>query len=435
MEEADDRPLLAVADRRAKVEELLARRRTAYESIPHHIDTTGLTVEEIADRVLALWAKCAGVEAGSCPPLQVRYPGGEYAIHLAEGALCRLGELLLEAGLGGPVVVVSNPTVWELYGPVVERALRAGARRRRAPIVLIPDGEEYKTLETVARLYRDFVAGGLDRTGVVVALGGGVVGDVAGFAAATYMRGVAFVPVPTTLLAMVDASVGGKTGVDLPEGKNLVGAFKQPSLVVADPLTLRTLPEAEWRCGLAEIVKAAIIADPELFEMLEELGVRSEELGGYSQLATHNSQLLIRRALAVKIAVVEEDPFERGRRAVLNLGHTVGHALERLSGYRMKHGNAVSIGMVTATRIAHRMGLCDAEVPERIESLLRKLGLPVRCPDFAPEAIWEAMQTDKKRRRKTLRWVLPRAIGEVEIRDDVPKGVVVEVLKEMVCCF
>ena len=137
----------------------------------------------------------------------------------------------------------------------------------------------------------------------------------------------------------------------------------------------------------------------------------------------------------MKIAIVEEDPFERGRRAVLNLGHTVGHALERLSGYRMKHGNAVSIGMVTATRIAHRMGLCDAEVSERIESLLRKLGLPVRCPDSAPEAIWEAMQTDKKRRRKTLRWVLPRAIGEVEIRDDVPKGVVVEVLKEMVCCF
>jgi len=210
-----------------------------------------------------------------------------------------------------------------------------------------------------------------------------------------------------------------------------VGAFKQPALVVADPLTLRTLSEAEWRCGLAEIVKAAIIADPELFEMMEELGHHSQLLTPNSLLATCNLQLLIRRALAVKIAVVEEDPYERGRRAVLNLGHTVGHALERLSGYRMKHGDAVRVGLVAAARIARRMGLCDAEVPERIESLLRKLGLPVRCPDFAPEAIWEAMQTDKKKRRKTLRWVLPRAIGEVEIRDDVPKEAVMEVLRGM----
>ncbi len=443
----DDRPLLASPERKREIERLLARRRAAYEAILHQIDTTGLTVDETAEQVIALWQKvfmtgarhshsavhlqgCAALSGTGCSTgqteaiLSVRFPGGEYAIHLGEGLLAHLGELLPAIWAGGrekgvaeiTVAVVSNPTVWPLYGEVVEEALRAAGFNPQP--CLIPDGERYKTLETVAWLYQRFLESGLDRSGVVLALGGGVVGDVAGFAAATYMRGLPFVSVPTTLLAMVDASVGGKTGVDLPQGKNLVGAFKQPALVAIDPSVLNTLPEEEWRCGLAEVVKTAVIGDAALFEKLEAGQI--EDWGE-----------VIRRALAVKIAVVEEDPFEQGWRAVLNLGHTVGHALERLSNYQMRHGEAVSIGLVAAARLAAALGCGEEALVERISALLARLGLPVRGCQTTPAAVWEAMGSDKKKRGRTLRWILPQALGQVEIVADVPRPVVLSVLEEI----
>ena len=409
--QAEDRPLLDVADRRERIETLLAGRREAYSRIPHQIDTTALTVEEAAGRVIALLESEAVVKM-----IPVRTPTGGYEIHLGEGLLARVGELAWERGLRGRVALVTNPTVGDLYAsPVAESLREAGFE----PVICqAPDGEAYKTLDTVRSLYDQFVAGGLDRYGAVLALGGGVIGDMAGFAAATYMRGVPLVQLPTTLLAMVDASIGGKVAVDHPQGKNLIGAFKQPELVVIDPLALATLDEAEMRSGWAEVIKAGVIGSPNLFEHLEERG---------------NEPLLpvIAEAIRVKVAIVEEDPYESGRRAVLNLGHTFGHALELLSGFTLRHGEAVSIGLVAATRTAVALGLCDGTVERRVVALLQRFGLPTHYEGYEPGEVWEAMATDKKRRGKKLRFVLPRAIGEVMVSDQAPTAVVLEVLERL----
>ncbi len=457
---AGDRPLLEVADRRAEIERLLERRQYAYGAMPAQLDTTRLTMDEAAERVISLWhswqqerAPEQSVDAETEGVLSVRSPDGDYNVHLGRGALTRLGERLKEVGSGEPVAVVSNPTVWQFHGQTVEEALRAAGYA--SFITLIPDGEQHKTLATVSRLYESFVEGGLERSGAIVAVGGGVVGDVAGFAAATYMRGVSLVQVPTTLLAMVESSVGGKTGVDLPQGKNLVGAFKQPALVVTDPNVLHTLPPVELRSGLAEIVKAGIIGDPALFEHLEECSghplarpprahcgeatestdgaARTKPADGADRTDAWHWPWIIRRALEVKIRVVEEDPLERGRRAVLNLGHTVGHALERLSVYTLRHGEAVSIGLVAAARLAVAMNMKqgDARLLERLTALLCHLGLPTTAPDYDPVTIWEAMQSDKKRRGRALRWVLPRALGDVLVTDEVSPADVLTVLESM----
>jgi len=409
----EQRPLLAVNDPRAEIERLLAARRAAYAAIPWQVDTTGLPVAAVAQQVIAL----AGVVT-----LTVHYPGSAYPIHIGHGLLTHLGGALRAVGVaeGERVAVVSNPVVAPIYAAPVEAALRTAGFH---PFFCsIPDGEPHKNLATVARLYDGFLAGGLDRGGVVLALGGGVTGDLVGFAAATFLRGVRFVQVPTTLLAMVDASVGGKTGVDLSQGKNLVGAFKQPELVLIDPAVLATLPVAELRSGVAEMIKHGIIGDPGLFEEME-IGDWRLEIGDW--------RLGIARALQVKIAVVEQDPFEEGRRAVLNLGHTLGHALEKLSGFELRHGEAVSIGMVAAARIAAELGWADPVLVGRIEGALAAWGLPVRCPPFDVEALWATLTYDKKRQGRRLRWVLPRAIGQVEVVEDVPADVVASVLREM----
>ena len=413
---AEDRPLLDVGDRKREMERLLARRREAYSAIPRQIDTTSLPVEEVAGRV---------IEAAVSILLPVRCPGGGYSIHIGPGLLSQLGPLVREFAVaaGARIAVVTNATVGALHCTPAVASLRQFGM---SPFVCtIPDGEQYKTLDTLAALYAQFVEGGLDRGGAVLALGGGVVCDVAGFAAATYMRGLPVVQVPTTLLAMVDASVGGKTAVDLPQGKNLVGAFKQPALVVVDPSVLDTLPQAEIACGMAELIKHGVLADE---EWLQEL-----QMGRPSHAAWPR---WIARSLQIKIDVVEQDPFERGRRAVLNLGHTTGHALEQVSGFRMRHGEGVSIGMVAAARIAAAMGLAEPSLPERLARVLTAHQLPVTCPPevgspLDAQDLWEAMGRDKKKRGKTLRWVLPRAIGQVEIVENVPREVVLGVLRDL----
>jgi 3-dehydroquinate synthase len=289
----------------------------------------------------------------------------------------------------------------------------------------IPDGEPHKRLSTVTTLYEQFLAGGLDRWSTVLSLGGGVTGDVAGFAAAAFMRGVRFVQVPTTLLAMVDASVGGKTGVNLSQGKNLVGAFKQPGLVVIDPTVLATLPADEIKCGVAELLKHAIIGDPGLFAQLEA------NAGDPLTWGEGEKGAWIARSLGVKIRIVELDPFEQGCRAVLNLGHTVGHALEKLSDLSLRHGEAISIGMVAAARISGELGWAAPSLAQRIAAVLAAWGLPVRCPSFDADAIHQALAYDKKKRRSGLRWVLPRAIGQVEIAEHVPSHTITSVLQSM----
>ncbi|MDY6876236.1 MAG: 3-dehydroquinate synthase [Chloroflexota bacterium] len=415
-EDNSDRPLLNVGHPRAEIERLLELRREAYRAIPWQIDTTDLSVEEVAVRVVGI----AGVIT-----LLVRYPGGQYPIHSGDGLLVHIGGMLGAAGVpeGSRIAVVSNPVVSPLYGAQVEAALRSAGFQPCA--CSIPDGELHKTPATIAALYDQFLANELDRSGTVLSLGGGVTGDLAGFAAATFMRGLRFVQVPTTLLAMVDASVGAKTGVDLPQGKNLVGAFKQPALVVVDPAVLATLPAEEIHSGMAEVIKHGIIGAPDLFAELER---RGEGKGTRSQ---GDWVVWIAHSLRVKIAIVEQDPFEQGRRAALNLGHTVGHALERLSGFSLRHGEAVSIGMVAAARIAVELGQAGLLLAPRIEAALAAWGLPVRCPPFDANAIWKAMAHDKKRRGRSLRWVLPHALGDVEITEGVPQETVMSVLRDL----
>jgi shikimate kinase/3-dehydroquinate synthase len=411
--QAEDRPLLEVADRRERIENLLAQRREAYDRVPHQIDTTGLTVEEVTERVIRLLGDWKGAVVEK---IIVQTPTGSYEIYLGEGLLARVGEFVREQGLRGRVALVTNPTVGDLYAPTVVESLQKADFE--TIICQVPDGEAYKTLDTVRSLYDQFIEGGLDRYGAVLALGGGVIGDMAGFAAATYMRGVPLVQLPTTLLAMVDASIGGKVAVDHPKGKNLIGAFKQPALVLIDPLALATLDEAEMRSGSAEVIKAGVIGSPSLFERLEEKREMS-------------SLRVITEAVRVKVAIVEEDPYERGRRAVLNLGHTFGHALEVLSGFTLRHGEAVSIGLVAAARTAIVLSLCDETVEGRLAALLQRFGLPTHCEGYEPREIWEAMATDKKKRGKKLRFVLPRAIGQVVVADQVPESTVLEVLEEL----
>lgn len=401
------RPLLG-EDPPAAVDRLLDARRDTYDSFPWRIDTTELTIDEVAHNVIAIAAEIA---------LPVRHPGGSYEIRIGAGLLDRLGRLLQqEVTADGRIALVTNTVVAPLYAARAESALRDAGF---APFTcIIPDGEAHKRLQTVARLYEEFLDNDLDRGGTVVSLGGGVTGDIAGFAAATFMRGVRFIQVPTTLLSMVDASVGGKTGVDLDRGKNLVGAFKSPELVLIDPSVLSTLPVEEIRNGIAETIKHGIIGDPALFETLDNasLSITPE---------------LIARALRVKIAIVEQDPYEQGVRAVLNLGHTVGHALEQLSKFELPHGNAVAIGLVAAARIAARLNLADQGLVEQVESILAAWELPIKVPALPVDEIMAAMAHDKKRKNGQIRVILPRRVGEVEAVDNVSSGIIRSVLHEM----
>ncbi|MEZ4770918.1 MAG: 3-dehydroquinate synthase [Caldilineales bacterium] len=414
LEFATDRPLLATADRAQRITALMEQRAAAYGALPHHLSTSGLSVEEVAEAVIRLARRVDPQHSRTT----VAHQTGSYDIYIGDGLLVEAGELMRRAGLHpGLAAVVTNPDVRAAQAETLLRGLREAGFE---PIIAeVPEGEAYKTLGTIAGLYDDFLTAGLDRRSPVVALGGGVVGDMAGFAAASYLRGVPFVQIPTSLLSMVDASVGGKTGVDLPQGKNLVGAFKQPALVVIDPETLRTLPAAEFRSGLAEVVKHGIIGDPDLFEALE-----TGQIIGLPAL--------IRRAVQVKVQVVQEDPFEQGRRAVLNLGHTFGHALETLSDFRLRHGEGVSIGLAAATRLAARLALCDPALVDRVEGVLQHLALPIRYPGATPEQVLRAMSTDKKRVGARLRFVLPRAVGDVDTFGDVDEHAVLETLADIV---
>ena len=348
--------------------------------------------------------------------LSVTHPNGEYAVHVWRGAQADAGRLITEAGLTGKTAVITNESVGALYGESLCSTLRQAGLD--AVMLSVPDGEKYKTLATVSNLYDQLIEHGLDRSSSVVALGGGVVGDMAGLVAATYLRGVPLVQVPTTLLAMIDSSLGGKVAVDHPRGKNLIGAFYPPRLVITDPDVLSTLSPEEWRAGLAEVIKHGIIADHELFEHLEQHG-------------TEPLEWVVQRAIAVKIDVIQEDPYEQGRRAVLNLGHTFGHAFETISNFRLRHGEAVGIGLVAAARTARALDMCPCEVEGRIADLLVRFDIPTHFRGGSPTAIRAAMQTDKKRKGKRLRFILPEAIGKVSIRDDVPDDIIQDVLASL----
>ncbi len=402
--DAAHRPLLAGVDKQQRIVALMNERAAAYAEIPYWIDTSHRTIAQVADEVIAL----AESGLGGVLRLPVKLPDGSgYDILLGAGLLTEAPALLAERGLSGDVVLVSDENVAPHWSaPLLDAFARAGVQ---ATLVTLPAGESHKTLDSISRLYDEFLSAELDRSGVVIALGGGVIGDMAGFAAATYLRGVRFVQMPTSLLAMVDSSVGGKTGVDLPQGKNLVGAFKQPELVIIDPDLLATLPPEEFRNGLGEVIKHGIIEDTRLFAQLEGDGPASLES-------------MIARALRVKIGVVQRDPFEGGERAHLNLGHTFGHAIERVSGYAIPHGQAVGLGLIAAARLAAARGLCAPDIPVRIREVVGRVGLPTQLSGYDPAAIVAAMTTDKKRKAGRVRFVLPRAIGDVGVYDDVSEA-------------
>jgi 3-dehydroquinate synthase len=287
--------------------------------------------------------------------------------------------------------------------------------------IIIPDGEQYKNLDWANAIYTALLTNGFDRRSLIVALGGGVIGDLAGFAAATYMRGIPFVQVPTTLLAMVDSSVGGKTGVNHPMGKNMIGAFHQPRKVLMDLDVLRTLPKAEFLSGMAEVIKYGVIWDSAFFDYLDSN--RDRVLGLDADALTH----IVRRSCEIKAEVVGRDEREGGLRAILNFGHTVGHAIEKAENYTMRHGEAVAIGMVYASRLAHLTGLCDASVPERVEKLIASYGLPtsLRTLSRKPtvQELMDTMQIDKKAEGGKVKFVLPKRIGEVAVTKEWDEGV------------
>ncbi len=359
--------------------------------------------------------------------ITVTHPNGSYPIYIGDGQRRRVGTYLAELGYTGRCAVVSNEIVGPLHSESVIASLQEAGLD--PAYIQLPDGEQFKNLETVANLYEDFINVKLDRRSPIIALGGGVLGDTVGFAAASYLRGVPLVQMPTTLLAMVDASVGGKTGVDLPQGKNLVGAFKQPEMVIIDPEVLTTLPDVEFRAGLAEVVKSGMIDAPEIVTTLEQS--RSQDVYPYTVLPEpYSLTWLLTETVSVKVRLVEEDPFEHGRRAALNLGHTFAHAFERLANFSMRHGDAVAIGLVCATRLAARLEECPPELAPRIDLLLRNLGLPTTVPPFPAESIWAAMFTDKKRQGNTIRFILPRDLGDVDIFGNVPQAEVITVLEQ-----
>jgi 3-dehydroquinate synthase len=388
--EAGDRPLLT-GDLREKLTALLAKRGGHYNSFPMLIHVDGKTAEQNAHHVQVVLGR------------HHLSAMGEYDAVVQSNGIEQLGEMIKLRGLQNPIIVTDENAAKFHSEKMIDILCKSGYE---PGVITVPAGEEYKNLETVSGLWKSFLENGLDRKSTVIALGGGVIGDMAGFAASSYMRGIAWVGVPTTLLSMVDASLGGKTGFDLPEGKNLIGAFYPPKLVFADPQLLSTLPKAELISGMAEVVKHGIISDPELFSLCAR-GL---------DWAKNNLEEVVKRAMAVKIKIIEEDPYEKGFRAALNLGHTVGHAVELVSKFNLRHGEAIAIGMVAEAKYAVRVGLAGVGLVEAVTESLSALGLPTHIPDEMPrEEIIRAMRVDKKKNAKAIRFALPVEIGKVQL--------------------
>ncbi|MHC4995376.1 MAG: 3-dehydroquinate synthase [Planctomycetota bacterium] len=343
----------------------------------------------------------------------IQLPHHAYDIVIEPGCLDRLGAIVRGLAPHDRCALLGDQQVFDIYG---QRALDTLKAADYDPVTLaVPAGEKHKSLDTVSRYYEALLDHKLERRSPIIALGGGISGDTVGMVAATYLRGVPFVQCPTTLLAMVDASVGGKVGVNVPQGKNLIGAFYQPVVVVMDPLTLHTLPPRELRCGLAECVKHGVIRDASLFDYI------TDNLANIQAMTPDVMVELVRRNVEIKAAVVTEDEKESGVRAHLNFGHTFAHAIEATGGYgEVHHGEAVSLGMVAASKMAEGLGLCDASVTEQLTALLDAIGLPTRDDLPDNDTLLASMMHDKKVKDNRINFVLPTRLGEVIIKNDVP---------------
>ena len=395
--DSNKRPLLH-ENLKSDLEKLLAKRSGHYDSFAAQLDTNGFAPEDCVYEIQILLGRFI-----------ITGMGREYPVMIQPGGLNVLGEFMRENGLSGPVALVCDSNTGPIYAEKCIHSLQqAGYPVKR---VEISAGEEFKTIDTVTSLWRKFLQAGLERGSTVVALGGGVTGDLAGFAAATYLRGIPWVNVPTSLLAMVDSSLGGKTGADLPEGKNLIGAFHSPRLVLTDPEVLATLPAREVCNGMAETIKHGMIADPQLYSLCQNVNLNKIE----------EVVPLISRSVGVKARVIAADPYEKGIRQGLNFGHTVGHGVEKVSKYQIAHGEAVSIGMVAETKLAEKIGIAANELTEEIVAVLKRNGLPVAIPqELDREQIKIAMGFDKKKAGEQIHFALPERIGKVRV------GVVIE---------
>ena len=381
--DSNKRPLLA-GDLSEKLTTLLAKRKEHYDTFPLRFDANQLPEKIAAQIQIALGRFHLSAM-------------GDYDVIV--GQVSNLTNFPMQ----NPIIV-TDENVATFHLDKIESVLQASGCEAKS--VVLPAGEQHKNLETISYLWKSLLEHGLDRKSTIIALGGGVIGDMAGFAASTYMRGTNWIAVPTTLLSMVDASLGGKTGFDLPEGKNLIGSFYPPKLVLADPGFLLTLPEREFCSGMAEVVKHGIISDPELFVSCSL---------GLDWIKAHLEET-VKRAMAVKIQVIEEDPFEKGMRATLNLGHTVGHAVELVSQFELRHGEAIAIGMVTEANYAEQIGLARKGLTSEIASVLSRFGLPVSIPSGLPrDEIIHVMAVDKKKHATAIRFALPVEIGKVEL--------------------
>lgn len=346
-----------------------------------------------------------------------------YNVLIGEGVIDQVATFLKDLSFKGRVAVVTDRKIDGLYGEGVRKSLKKTGFKYI--MIYIPAGERYKTLKQINRIYDSLIQNRFERSDLLIALGGGVIGDMTGFAAATYLRGVAFIQCPTTVVAQVDASIGGKTGVDHPKGKNLIGAFHQPKFVCTDPAVLRTLQKREYLSGLAEVVKYGVIADEGFFQYLE---THSKAIRG---LDLEKVSYCIHRSSQIKAEIVQADEREGGLRKILNYGHTIGHAVETLTGYRkVKHGEAVAMGMVAASRLAVELGLLHEIDVDRQIALLTAFGLPTRLPDLDPGDILDVMAGDKKVVGGEIYFVLPKKIGSVDVMQ-VDKKVLKRFLKAL----
>ena len=352
--------------------------------------------------------------------IKVELGSNSYEMRVGAGLLARTGLWLKEKGFSGKAVIITDTTVKDLYGDALSHGLtNAGFK---VTTLEVPAGEEQKSLETAGRLYHELTSAHAERTTLILALGGGVIGDLAGFVAATYMRGVPLIQIPTTLLAQVDSSIGGKVAVDHGQLKNTIGVFYQPRLVISDIDTLKTLPATELANGLAEVIKSAAIRNKVFFSYLESTLERIKSLD-----VTVLEETVFQTA-RIKAEIVEKDEKDLGLRSILNYGHTIGHAVESASDFQLQHGKAVAIGMTAAARISNRMGILDENEVVRLKNIIEKAGLPTEMPDLKIEDIFSAMKHDKKVLQDKVRFILLKSIGNAFITDEVSLDLVEKVL-------
>jgi shikimate kinase / 3-dehydroquinate synthase len=423
------RPLLAGKNPLDRIKDLKAKRVAFYATADWTVHTDDLTIEEVSDEVIRGWKYFGRSVSNQSPEAdgacRVRTSTVDYPVFFGWGILDKLGNKMKQAGLSGRANIISDEIVFSIYGGKVKRILEKAGFAVNS--FAVPPGESSKNISQAIKIYDYLIQRRVERNDVIIALGGGMVGDLAGFVAATFLRGLPWLQVPTSLMAMTDASIGGKVAVDHSKGKNLIGAFYQPCLVLTDVKTLTTLPQRELTSGWAEVIKHGLILDADFLKLIEE------NTKALLKLERNIAVKVIARSAALKCRVVSQDEKETGIRTILNYGHTAAHGLEVATTYgRFLHGEAVAIGMMAAAKLSHRLNLLSEEAVESHKSILTKFGLPLDCRGVAIDKVLSAMELDKKVRGRAIRWVLLKDIGQAVVRNDVPRAAVVKVLEEVI---